>query len=271
MRIITLWDALHNYKDLIASLTDLYKKDPLPPHCYLVYDLVHEFRNIDIILGASNNEIESYILIWRGPRLHGIHLWRPARELISRLKIQPDRVAYTHLCENEEEHIELVIRKLKEIGYNRVEKRTFYNMICTEDTFSPNDKEELAVRLRPHHSELFLELRRSRGQTLNQEEAREILKKRRYYGVIVDGKLVSTASRYITLEEIHMIGDVYTRPEYRGRGYAKAATSAITREAIVSGAIASLHVEANNEPAIKVYRSLGYIVAKIHDWIVAYQ
>jgi predicted GNAT family acetyltransferase len=144
-------------------------------------------------------------------------------------------------------------------------------MICTEDTFSLNDKEELAVRLRPHYSELFLELIRSRGQTLNREEAREILKKRRYYGVIVDGKLVSTASRYITLEEIHMIGDVYTRPEYRGRGYAKAATSAITREAIVSGAIASLHVEANNEPAIKVYRSLGYIVAKIHDWIVAYQ
>jgi|GEM_PF-2203568 hypothetical protein len=69
-------------------------------------------------------------------------------------------------------------------------------MICTEDTFSPSHKEELAIRLRPQHSELFLELRRSRGQTLNLEETREILKKRRCYGVIVDGKLVSTSSRY---------------------------------------------------------------------------
>ncbi len=162
------------------------------------------------------------------------------------------------------------MRRLKEIGYSKIERRTFYNMICTENTFSPSHKEELAIRLRPQHSELFLELRRSRGQILSLEEAREILKKRRYYGVIVDGKLVSTASRYIALEEIHMVGDVYTRPEYRGRGYAKAVTSAITREAIVSGAIASLHVEANNEPAIKVYRSLGYIIAKIHDWVVAY-
>jgi Predicted acetyltransferase len=67
-----------------------------------------------------------------------------------------------------------------------------------------------------------------------------------------------------------MVGDVYTRPEYRGRGNAKAVTSAITREAIVSGAMASLHVKANNEPAIKVYRSLGYIIVKIHDWIVAH-
>ncbi|MEM1610108.1 MAG: GNAT family N-acetyltransferase [Sulfolobales archaeon] len=253
----------------MASLIDLYKKDPLPPHCYLAYDLVHEFRNIDIILGTSNGEIESYILIWKAPRLYGIHMWKPTGDLISRLEIRPDRVAYIHLYENDEEHIRLVMLRLEEIGYNKIERRKFYNMICTEETFSPSDKEGLAIRLRSNHLEFFLELKRSRGQTLSLEEAREILKKRRYYGVIADGKLVSTASRYLALEEIHMIGDVYTRPEYRGRGYAKAVTSAITREAIVSGAMASLHVETNNEPAIRVYRSLGYNIAKTHDWILA--
>jgi Predicted acetyltransferase len=146
--------------------------------------------------------------------------------------------------------------------YNKMKRRKFHNTICAEDTFSPIDKEELAIKLRPHHSEHFLELRRSREQSLNQEEAREILRKRRYYGVMADGKLVSTAFRYIALEEMHMIGDIYTRPEYRGRGYAKAVTPAITKEAIVSGAIASLHIETNNEPAIRVYRSLGYNFAK---------
>jgi ribosomal protein S18 acetylase RimI-like enzyme len=269
MQILTLWDIFHSYRDVLASLIDLYKKDSLPPHCYLAYDLVHEFRNIDVILGISNGEIESYILIWRASRLYGIHMWRPARDLISRLEIRPDRVAYIHLYESDEEHTRMVMLRLKEIGYNKMERRKFHNMICTEDTFSPSDKEELAIKLRPHHSELFLELKRSRGQFLNPEEAREILRKRRYYGVIADGKLVSTASRYLTLEEIHMIGDVYTRPEYRGRGYAKAVTSAITKEAIASGAIASLHVETNNEPAIRVYKSLGYNFAKTHDWISA--
>ncbi len=67
--------------------------------------------------------------------------------------------------------------RLEEIGYNKIERRKFHNMICAEDTFSPSDKEGLVIKLRPHHSEPFLEPRRSRGQSLNHGEAKEILGK----------------------------------------------------------------------------------------------
>ncbi|MEM2795591.1 MAG: GNAT family N-acetyltransferase, partial [Thermofilaceae archaeon] len=81
--------------------------------------------------------------------------------------------------------------------------------------------------------------------------------------------LASIASRYLTLRDVHIIGDVYTKPEYRGRGYAKAVTSEVTREAVSSGATALLHVEKNNEAAIKVYKSLGFKIISERPWINA--
>jgi len=67
-----------------------------------------------------------------------------------------------------------------------------------------------------------------------------------------------------------MIGGVFTRKRYRGRGYAKAVTSALTREAVFSGAVAGLHVEVDNEPAIKVYKNLGYQITKTRTWVFTY-
>ena len=85
--------------------------------------MVHGFRNIDIILSISNEEIESYILIWRSPRLYGIHLWRHARELISRLRSGQIGWHIYVIYENDEEHIELVMQRLKEVGYYKIEEK----------------------------------------------------------------------------------------------------------------------------------------------------
>ena len=58
--------------------------------------------------------------------------------------------------------------------------------------------------------------------------------------------------------------------EYRGKGYAKAVVSALTREAVTSGALAGLHVEEDNEPAIRIYENLGYKIIKTRTWIFAH-
>ncbi|HDD33548.1 MAG TPA: GNAT family N-acetyltransferase, partial [Thermofilaceae archaeon] len=79
--------------------------------------------------------------------------------------------------------------------------------------------------------------------------------------------LVSIACAYLRLPEVWVVGDVYTHPAYRGRGYAKAATSAITSDAISAGAIAMLHVAEGNEPALRVYRALGYRVTGRKPWV----
>ncbi|MCC6062282.1 MAG: GNAT family N-acetyltransferase [Desulfurococcales archaeon] len=270
IRIISLDEIFGGYKRLIKSLSDLYDKDPLPPHCYLVYDLFHEIDNTDLVLKLSGGEIVSYVLVWRSPRVYGVHIWRFDKDLLSKIYFPPDRRAFVHVYDEDEKIISLIEERLREIGFSNIERREYYDMTCGEKDFSPSNNESITVRLGVEHVDVFIDLMRSMGREIDYEEAFEILRKRRYYGVIIDDKLVSIASRYLTLDKIHMIGDVYTRPEYRGRGYARAVTSAITREAVSTGALAALHVETSNEPALRVYKRIGYKIVRRNYWLIAY-
>jgi predicted GNAT family acetyltransferase len=74
----------------------------------------------------------------------------------------------------------------------------------------------------------------------------------------IDDKLISYAGSFLQLPQVWMIGGVYTHPNYRNRGYATLATSAITEEALNNAGLASLFVRADNYPAIRVYEKIGY-------------
>lgn len=63
---------------------------------------------------------------------------------------------------------------------------------------------------------------------------------RTYYAIILDNEIVSVATTSIKLPKIHIICDVYTRPEFRDLGYAKAVTSAVTKRVVALGVITYL-------------------------------
>ncbi len=81
-----------------------------------------------------------------------------------------------------------------------------------------------------------------------------------YFGAVQDGRLVSIAGTHVVSasEGVAVVGNVFTHPRYRGRGLAKAVTSAVTEELLRSCPLVVLTVEAGNEPAVRAYRSLGY-------------
>jgi ribosomal protein S18 acetylase RimI-like enzyme len=84
-----------------------------------------------------------------------------------------------------------------------------------------------------------------------------------FYGVWDDtsGELVATAGTHVwsAAEGVVAIGNVFTRPEYRGRGYASACTAAVTQAALDAGLdIIVLNVRQNNTPAIHIYETLGF-------------
>ena len=54
------------------------------------------------------------------------------------------------------------------------------------------------------------------------------------------------------------VGNVMTHPDFRGRGYAKQTTSAVTQELLRSCDDVVLNVRADNPPALAAYRTLGY-------------
>ena len=90
-----------------------------------------------------------------------------------------------------------------------------------------------------------------------------------FYGIKVNGRLVSTAGTHIISPErrIVAVGNVFTHPHFRGRGYAQAVTGAVTAEALRGfgpdepgqpEALAILNVRADNAPAIRAYMNIGY-------------
>ena len=256
-------------------LTGLCRENPLSAHCYAVYYLTHGPDRTEIVLMASGDNIESYALVWYGGRftitdIYEAHIWNPTRGVVQGINIPPDNRVDIQLYDNDPGDVELVTRRFRSLGFSKFHVEEFHDMICTRGSFTPSPLEKLAVRLEEKHAPLYRDLELERGIEISVEEAREILRTYIHYGVIVDNVLASIAASYVTLPWIYVIGGVFTRKRYRGRGYAKAVTSALTREAVSSDAIAGLHVEVDNEPAIRVYRSLGYKITKTRTWIFAY-
>ncbi len=81
-----------------------------------------------------------------------------------------------------------------------------------------------------------------------------------YYGIRVNGRLVAAAGTHVIGREagLAVVGNVLTRADLRGRGYAKVVTSAVTAELLRSCEQVVLNVRSDNPPAIAAYRRLGY-------------
>jgi GNAT superfamily N-acetyltransferase len=81
-----------------------------------------------------------------------------------------------------------------------------------------------------------------------------------YFGIRVNGRLVAAAGTHVISAEARLgvVGNVLTHADYRGRGYAKAVTGAVTAELLRTCDQVVLNVRADNVPAVQAYRTLGY-------------
>jgi GNAT superfamily N-acetyltransferase len=81
-----------------------------------------------------------------------------------------------------------------------------------------------------------------------------------YYGVRDAGRLVAAAGTHVISRDGRMaaVGNVMTHREYRGRGFAKATTSAVTQELLRMCEDVVLNVRSDNPPALAAYSALGY-------------
>jgi len=201
--------------------------------------------------------------------IYEVYIWNPNNEIISKINIQPNMKVDIQLYNASPSDLKIIIEHFEKLVFKRFHVEEFYDMICSHESFKPSPLEKLAVKLGKEHAALYKDLERERGIEISLDEAAEILKTYTHYGVIVDGIIASIAARYAITPEIHIIGGVFTKMEYRGRGYAKAVVSALTREIVNSGVLAGLNVEIDNEPAIKVYTKLGYKIVKSGIWIFA--
>lgn len=81
-----------------------------------------------------------------------------------------------------------------------------------------------------------------------------------FYGIERDGRLVSVAGTHLVSPtySVAAIGNVFTHPDYRGRGYANACTSGVVRELSSQVDTLVLNVGKDNVAAQRIYRKLGF-------------
>jgi len=72
------------------------------------------------------------------------------------------------------------------------------------------------------------------------------------------GVVIAKAGTNARGMRVDQVGGVYTIPERRGRGVARALVSALLDEIELSGRRASLFVKPHNAPAMSLYRGLGF-------------
>ncbi|MFN8532715.1 MAG: GNAT family N-acetyltransferase [Dehalococcoidia bacterium] len=92
-----------------------------------------------------------------------------------------------------------------------------------------------------------------------------------YFGIVEDGRLVAAAGTHFVnaVERLGAVGNVFTHPGYRGRGFAKRVTSAVTMAILDRCRDIVLNVNATNAPALAAYRALGFREASSFVEVVA--
>jgi ribosomal protein S18 acetylase RimI-like enzyme len=81
-----------------------------------------------------------------------------------------------------------------------------------------------------------------------------------YVGIREQGRLVCLAGVHVysSSRKVAALGNIATRPEARGRGYAEAATAALCRRLLETVEHICLNVRADNQAAIACYSKLGF-------------
>jgi predicted GNAT family acetyltransferase len=116
-------------------------------------------------------------------------------------------------------------------------------------------------------TEMFAQFwREVEGAPLSRADARNGVKK-----AVTDGSLfcwemaddivaIAGHAPIITTEAVAIgrIGPVFTRPEFRRRGFGSAVTAHVTRQLIENGARAMLFTDAANPTSNDIYRAIGY-------------
>jgi ribosomal protein S18 acetylase RimI-like enzyme len=88
-----------------------------------------------------------------------------------------------------------------------------------------------------------------------------------YVGVRVGGQLVSVAGVHVysPAYRVAALAAIATRPDCRGKGYAKMAVSSLCRELLRSVDHIGLNVKANNASAIRCYEALGFLIVAQYE------
>ncbi len=253
--------VLYVTEDMRKTIAQQLKRDLLG-NVFAVYDLEYDFENTEVYAYLDEGRVEGYVLIYHGAAYPSVCVEGSRRAVAELVSYIPQEKLIAHIPH----HIaDLVLGRLPSSRvYREVWMAVKRGEACLYES-------KLVKRLSLGDAEQLYQLLSTRADRPQPklEDIRASLESRLFYGVFLEGRLVSCASSFIQMPEIWMIGGVYTHPAYRNRGYATLATSAVTGEALEKAEIAALFTRSDNYPAIRVYTKLGYRKVTEKLWVDA--
>ena len=145
--------------------------------------------------------------------------------------------------------------------YRVAQSNTMARMLVTAATFEPahsTDGQVRVLRLRASDARAVNRLYNTEGAPTFYSAAH--IESSFYHGVFYDGRLVAVAGTHVVSPEegVAVVGNVFTHPRHRGRGYGTLATGATTGALLRHCRDVVLTVDPKNIPAVRAYWRLGY-------------
>ncbi len=80
-----------------------------------------------------------------------------------------------------------------------------------------------------------------------------------FVGIRRQGRLLAMAGERLWIGDFREVSGVCTHPDAQQRGFARALLAHVTNRMLAAGQTPFLHVDSRNEPAIALYRALGFV------------
>jgi ribosomal protein S18 acetylase RimI-like enzyme len=214
----------------------------------------YALADLDPEFSASSEwhlHIDSLILIYRGLNPPVLFAMGPLRDLETLFQEIPSRrYVYTLMgyCR------EMIRSQLKIEVENHM-----WRMVLKPDEF-PGTTAEGVVKLGVPDLKVILELFADHHDRPDAFTSAQ-LEKGIFFGLFDGTELISIAGTHILSNwaGVAAIGNVFTRPDQRGRGFATRVTAAVVNESLKHGIKTNvLNVAMENAPALACYRKLGF-------------
>jgi GNAT superfamily N-acetyltransferase len=243
-------DSLVKRLDAKEEIYEFLSEDRLYA-AYAICDLEPiPFRQCEWHASSRNGRVAALGLCFRGLPPDRVFLMGPTEDLVPILGGALTAGKAYFACRPQH------LRTLRRF-YSLRTVEVMQRMFLRPEEFTP--AQGTVERLGPGHVHLLQDLYRWYGDVAF---APYQLDQGVFYGVREAGRLVATAGTHLVSRTygLGIVGNVFTHPDYRGRGFATVCTSAVVEELVSQSLDVVLNVGQTNEAAGSVYRRLGFQV-----------
>jgi len=217
---------------------------------YAIGDLTEPlFRDCEWVVASDDQGHDGLCLLYKGLSVPALFTMGSPQAFVAILEqeLRPGRAYFT----GRPEHLDAVAR-----FYHLDHVDHLWRMSVAEWSFRPSLMP--ASPITPDQASLLNRLYHLEG---NYFFAPSQLEHGVYYGIWVGQELVAAAGTHIVAPEygIACVGNVFTHPNFRNRGFATACTSAVVQTLLQKGCSQIvLNVRQKNIPALRAYERIGF-------------